>query len=84
MKDAPTCIKCGAQMDAGFMKDATLQSPTGRQAGVVPQWIRGTPDLKLGLYGKLVSYDKAEKLAIVTYCCSKCGFLESYAVAVES
>jgi hypothetical protein len=68
--NTPICPKCSQPMDKGFIVD---HAPgTSFQA----EWVGGTPQksfwtgLKLG--GK-------ERRKVATFCCPKCGFLESYA-----
>ena len=66
----PRCPKCAEPMDEGFIVDYTY----GGQAAA--SWVEGPPQrsiwtgLKLG--GKV-------KRQVATFCCPKCGFLESYA-----
>lgn len=67
-----TCPKCSGHLKEGFVLDHADKSRA--QAS----WVEGTPErsfwtgLKLG--GRT-------RLPIKTYRCSRCGFLESYAVA---
>jgi len=69
----PTCVKCGAPMEEGFILDnahgARLQS----------EWIEGPPERSrwTGLRLK----DK-EHIPVVTFRCLSCGYLESYAQPV--
>jgi DNA-directed RNA polymerase subunit RPC12/RpoP len=69
---APTCAKCGTEMDDGFTLDDTYGGHT--QA----KWVEGPPVRSIWVGIKL----KGKKgLPITTYRCPKCGFLESYAHA---
>lgn len=67
------CPKCDTIMETGFLLDRGDHNSPSQSV-----WIRGVPEpsfwtgLKMG--GK-------EKLPVLTYRCSKCGYLESYALA---
>lgn len=66
-----TCPKCSANMENGFVIDAT-------EGGLLQaQWAEGEPKKSFWL-GVLVK--KAERHPITTYRCANCGYLESYAV----
>jgi hypothetical protein len=71
MESEITCPKCGAMMKLGYIPD------TGQgNFKVVPSWVAGEPEpsfwagLKTG---------NRPNLAICTFRCSGCGYLESYA-----
>lgn len=66
MSKEHTCPKCGSAMIAGFMKDVSAKSPTGTQVGVIPEWVRGTPEFKITFQGKVVDYRNAERLQAIT------------------
>ncbi len=70
LQRSPKCPKCQHGMELGFVPDATY-------GGVlVPSWIEGAPE-KNWLGG--VTFKGKQKLAVTTYRCTSCGFLESYA-----
>ena len=57
-------------MEAGFILDSTYG------ANLVSQWVEGIPLRSVWTGVKLKG---RRKLPIVTYRCSKCGYLESFA-----
>ncbi len=65
-----TCPKCSRRMEEGFKVDAGDYSMPH-----VGAWHRGAP--KRSFWGLKVS--KSEKLEIVSWRCTGCGFLENYA-----
>jgi hypothetical protein len=70
---SPTCLRCGSEMEQGFVIDM-------RQPGhdTIEQWIEGLPKYNKWL-GGLNTSDK-RVLPIRTYRCVRCGYLESYAL----
>ena len=67
----PRCGKCGSGMKEGFLLDfAHNQARVG-------QWAEGEPEYWLL---KILKLRGRRKLPIRTFRCTKCGFLESYAV----
>jgi predicted nucleic-acid-binding Zn-ribbon protein len=65
-----TCPKCRGDMEEGFRIDAT-------HGGVYSeQWMPGPPQ-KSFWFGTKV--DKEQLRQVKTYCCTQCGYLESYA-----
>ena len=65
------CAKCGGRMEQGFL----LELRDGNQK-TVTEWIGGTPER--GWFG-LVKIRGKRKLAVQTYRCTRCGYLESFA-----
>jgi len=67
----PTCAKCGAAMEAGFVLDHT-------NGGVMTQsaWIDGAPEPSFWTGVKVKDH---QRLPVTTYRCGACGYLESYA-----
>ena len=57
-------------MAAGFLVDH------GHSAYTVGKWVAGTPEKSIWTGLKLRG---REQIAVVTYRCGRCGFLESYA-----
>lgn len=70
----PKCPKCSQIMDEGFIVDHA--HGTDLQA----EWIEGPPQTSFWTGLKLRGRDRRK---VVTFCCGKCGFLESYAQAAE-
>jgi hypothetical protein len=64
----PKCPKCSQPMDEGFIGD----SISGNRNPA--EWVEGPP--QTSFWARLKS-GTGRKVA--TYCCAKCGFLESYA-----
>jgi hypothetical protein len=66
----PRCPKCSQPMDEGFILDNT-------HGGQLPsEWMEGAP--QVSRWWGLATRGK-EKRRVATFCCPKCGFLESYA-----
>lgn len=69
-----TCPKCSGEMETGFLIDKSH----GDQYSNAPEWAEGAPETSfwtgLELKGR-------ERHPVVTYRCSTCGYLESYARA---
>lgn len=64
------CPKCRARMEAGFIQDASQhQVRTSR-------WIEGAPE-KSFFHG--IRTKGKRQYDVVTYRCSRCGYLEEYA-----
>ncbi|MBS1790809.1 MAG: hypothetical protein JST85_24040 [Acidobacteria bacterium] len=66
----PTCPKCKAAMEEGFLIDRGDSNSSN-----VPTWVGGLPDKR---WWGLKTSDK-EKLQVITFRCIRCGYLESYA-----
>ena len=70
----PTCPKCSSVMDSGFVIDKV-----GKEFAEAPEWAEGVPERAFWIGLKLAG---RERHAIVTYRCSACGYLESFAPSV--
>ncbi|WP_205479637.1 hypothetical protein [Sphingomonas arenae] len=70
MNRSSACSKCGGSMGAGFIVDE------GHGTRTVAKWVAGAPERSIWTGLKLRG---RERLDVVTYRCSRCGFLESYA-----
>lgn len=70
MSDETICPKCGQPMKRGFIPELS-------HASSVSMWVEGEPERSFWAAGVKVPEDKA--ISIVTYRCTACGFLESYA-----
>jgi predicted nucleic-acid-binding Zn-ribbon protein len=64
------CPKCGDEMEEGFVVDH------GYGQNYVAQWVAGKPEF--GVFGGTKVWGKQQR-PIRTFCCAKCGYLESYA-----
>lgn len=62
------CGKCGADMEEGFILDQARTDDISR-------WVAGKPEY--GILGTVKVGNRAEHL-VRTFCCTKCGYLESY------
>jgi len=70
MNDEIFCTKCASKMVMGFIPEVS--------SGVsVSAWVEGEPEYSFWAAGVKVPTEKM--INIVTFCCEKCGFLESYA-----
>ena len=65
-----TCPRCSSSMEPGYVIDEGYGTRT------VANWVAGVPDRSMWTGLKLRGKDK---LAITTYRCRRCGYLESYA-----
>ena len=65
------CPKCAAAMEKGYIADLA--------EGVVLQsaWTRGVPKPRRVIGG--IRWNREENIAIITFRCESCGYLESYA-----
>ena len=70
----PICPKCRAAMEPGFVLDQTYGANT--QAS----WIEGAPERS---FWTGVRLKDRQRMPVTTYRCPGCGYLESYAAAVE-
>jgi Domain of unknown function (DUF6487) len=67
----PTCPKCQAQMEEGFIVDEW-----NRLFRAVSTWVQGTPENSI-MMGVRLKGKKTIKTR--TLRCTKCGYLEGYA-----
>lgn len=68
-----SCPKCSGSMETGLILDQTYG------ATVQTEWMEGDP--KRSFWTGLQVRDRARH-PVVTYRCTRCGYLESYAPAV--
>jgi hypothetical protein len=66
------CPKCGKQMYEGYIPDRIAHDSSGQ----VPIWISGQPEKRF--FGG-INLDGKDTIAVQTFRCQVCGFLESYA-----
>jgi ribosomal protein S27AE len=66
------CPKCHGEMEEGFMTDFMH----GRGAVTPENWMPGAPR-KSFWFGTKVNEEQLRQ--VQTFCCTKCGYLESYA-----
>ncbi len=71
----PTCPKCAATMEPGFIIDKGL--PGGSVSA--PEWADGIPEPS---FWSGLSLRGHERVPVTTYRCPACGYLESYAPPV--
>jgi hypothetical protein len=64
------CSKCGGSMVEGF----AMELPTGRLA--VNSWVEGKVERS---WWTGIKFANKRRHPITTYCCNKCGYLESFA-----
>ena len=70
MRRVEPCIRCSGEMDPGFLLDE------GHGKRYVARWVAGEPR-KSFWFG--LSLKGRQPLAVSTYRCRRCGYLESYA-----
>jgi hypothetical protein len=68
----PKCPKCSQPMEEGFIVDHA-HGGTNFQA----EWVEGPP--KKSFWTGVRIGGPTDRRKVATFCCSKCGFLESYA-----
>ncbi len=66
----PACAKCSTGMEPGFVLDYTHGAMTQSS------WVEGEPEPSFWTGIKIKGH---QKLAVTTFRCPKCGYLESYA-----
>jgi hypothetical protein len=65
------CPRCRRRMEPGFLLEIRNNDRRG-----VTRWVEGTPETSF--LGGLRMKDR-QVLAVTTYRCERCGYLESYA-----
>ncbi len=70
----PSCSKCQSAMEEGFIVDKGDSNSAG-----VSHWVAGSPDKSW--WGANIK--GREKLMVIAFRCTRCGFLESYTVTPE-
>ena len=77
LKESPKCLKCGSDMESGFILDL------GHSAIYQGQWMEGEAEPADKTFGFIdsggVKIKGHTRYAVTTYRCKECGFLESYA-----
>lgn len=68
------CTKCRGMMERGFLLDNSDYDI--KQVG---RWVAGEPEKKSEWLGGGVKIKERKVLAVSTYRCTACGYLESYA-----
>lgn len=71
MTRSPVCPKCPGKMEEGFVLDQTYGANTQSA------WIEGEPVRSFWTGVKLKGKDR---IPVTTLRCSRCGYLESYAI----
>ena len=72
----PKCPKCAQPMDEGFLLDYTHNNNMAKPS----EWVEGAPKYSFWTGLNLGGRGRRQ---VATYCCPKCGFLESYAKPPE-
>ncbi len=74
METILTCPKCAGAMEEGFLPDQS-------EGFYVPHWQPGSPEPVRFLGGNVGTFkvNKDQWRPVITYRCTQCGFLESYA-----
>lgn len=74
-EDIPTkvCAKCGQRMEEGYVP---IRSNSYKWLAQIPAWISGQP--RKSFFGG-IDLDGKNMVAIKTFRCMGCGYLESYA-----
>ena len=67
----PECRHCKRPMERGFVIDH------GHGSVTVSEWVAGIPEISR--WTRSVKLRKRSTVAITTYRCPRCGYLESYA-----
>lgn len=79
MNHEPSCSKCNAEMLIGFLVDQHHMNPAVEYAEQ-SEWVAGAPDERSTWTGS-IQLKGRDRRKVFTYCCSTCGYLESYALA---
>jgi hypothetical protein len=72
-----SCSKCGGDMDVGFLIDLYQKNPAIEFAEQM-EWVEGDSEQRSALTGGVTLAGKNRR-KVSTYCCTDCGYLESYA-----
>ena len=71
MSETPTqCPRCSGKMLQGFVFES--EGPKR----IVSSWVEAAPE---AIFARGAKTSGQKRLPIATFCCSECGFLESYA-----
>jgi hypothetical protein len=73
MNTPPRCVRCGKEMELGFIPGETSKVVT------VTRWVAGQPEPSFWRHTKIKG---KEQRAIISYRCLGCGLLESYATEI--
>ena len=75
------CSKCGGRMTKGYMVDSD-RIGSSISSFDYSHWIEGEPEYSEGLFGqtKNLNVDNKKKYVIRASRCTKCGYLDLYAV----
>ncbi len=72
------CPKCQGPMEEGFIPDASARG------WELTRWVQGKPDVSPWFGGLRGAWELgAESTPVVTWRCTQCGYLESYAQSQE-
>ena len=79
MENSTSCPDCNAEMEVGFIPDASFMGAWQTC------WHRGPAEKASSVLDQLksgagIKYDRKEMVAITAHRCTECGFLKFYAV----
>ena len=77
MSGSRVCPKCRGEMRIGFLVDLIAKS-VGATVAEQMEWAEG--EAERTFWGLFVNLEDKKRRKVVTYACTGCGFLESYAV----
>lgn len=73
------CLRCGSEMETGFMLDRDTIPPFGTSPPRVPTWIEGSTENSDEWNSSFKLAGKRMRQVNKAYRCVKCGYLELYA-----
>ena len=71
------CTHCGSEMKPGYLIDLVHKGPV-EEIGEKVEWIASQSHEEC-LTSECLKVGQRHRLEVVTYCCTQCGFLESFA-----
>ena len=72
-----TCPKCSADMKSGFLIDLYHKNPV-LEICEQAEWVEGDSAKRSAFTGG-IDLKGRNRRKVITYCCTGCGYLESYA-----
>lgn len=70
------CAKCGGSMLEGLQMQLPQKKKWGTISRFIGMWVEGKAE-KGSFFGP--DYSKRRRHPLTSYCCEKCGYVESYA-----
>jgi hypothetical protein len=71
------CTHCGGEMKPGYLIDLVHRGPV-EEIGEKVEWIESQSHEEC-LTTECLKVGQRRRLEVVTFCCTQCGFLESFA-----